>query len=184
MQPYDYAHRKGVRPLTWDDIARLAAQAAEALDKEGVEVIVGIARAGLIPAAMVAGSLRRELLPVRVSRRVNDEVKFTTPVWRVPVSPEVAGKVVAVVDEIADTGETLSLVAKSVEEHGAARVVTACLVSHSWANPAPTVAALVSDEFIIFPWDQQVLVNGQWQPHPEVLAGLAAQGKTWPQNDK
>ncbi len=174
---YDYAHRQGVRPLTWDEITRLAAHLAEALEKEGVEVVVGIARAGLIPATMVACSLRRELYPVRVTRRVNDEVRFATPVWRVPVSPEVAGKVVAVVDEIADTGETLALVAKSVEEHGAARVVTACLVSHSWASPAPTVAALVSDAFVIFPWDRQVLMNGRWQPHPEIVAGLEAQKK-------
>ncbi len=177
MQSYDYAHRQGVQPLAWDEIARLAAHLAEALDKEGVEVVVGIARAGLIPATMVACNLRRELYPVRVTRRVNDEVRFTTPVWRVPVSPEVAGKVVAVVDEIADTGETLALVAKNVEEHGAARVVTACLVSHSWANPPATFAALVSDAFVMFPWDQQVLMNGQWQPHPETVAGLEAQRK-------
>ncbi len=91
---------------------------------------------------------------------------------------------VAVVDEIADTGETLNLVARSVAEHDAVRVATACLVSHSWANPRPAVAGLVSDEFILFPWDQQVLLNGQWQPHPETVGGLAAQGLTRPRNDK
>jgi len=31
--------------------------------------------------------------------------------WKVPVSPEVQGKVVAVVDEMADIGQTLALVA-------------------------------------------------------------------------
>jgi hypoxanthine phosphoribosyltransferase len=143
----------------------------------GVEVIVGIARAGLLPATLLACQLRCELYPVRVTRRVNDEVRFSSPVWKVPVSPEVAGKVVAVVDEIADTGETLALVASSVQASGASRTITACLVRHSWAHPVPAASALVTDELVIFPWDQQVLIDGQWQPHPEIVAALAAQQK-------
>ncbi|MBK9711227.1 MAG: hypothetical protein IPO81_07845 [Kouleothrix sp.] len=180
MQSYDYANRQGVRALSWDECAGLAARAAELLAALEVDLIVGIARAGLIPATMVACSLRCELYPMRVTRRVNDEVAFRTPIWRVPVPDAVAGHAVAVVDEIADTGETLELVRRSVQEHGAARVVTACLVSHSWASPAPTVAPLVSDELVIFPWDRRVLIGGQWQPHPEIVAALAAQGARQP----
>lgn len=180
MKSYDYAHRQGVRSISWDEFARLAAQLAEKLDQAGVEVIVGIARAGLIPATTVACNLRRELYPVRVTRRVNDEVRYASPVWKVPVSPEVSGKVVAVIDEMADTGETLALVAKSVREQGASKVVTASLVSHSWANPAPTISALVTDELVIFPWDQQVFMEGRWQPHPEMVEALKAQGKEMP----
>ena len=177
MKSYDYAHRQGVRTISWEEFATLAAQLAEALEQAGVEVIVGVARAGLIPATVVACNLRRELYPVRITRRINDEVRFPSPVWRVPVSPEVAGKVVAVVDEIADTGETLALVRSSVQECGASRVITACLVRHSWANPVPTISLLVTDELVIFPWDQQVFMEGQWQPHPEIVAALAAQQK-------
>jgi hypoxanthine phosphoribosyltransferase len=175
VKSYDYAHRQGVRSISWEEFARLAAQLAEKLDQAGVEVIVGIARAGLIPATTVACNLRRELYPVRVTRRVNDKVRYSSPVWKVPVSPEVAGKVVAVVDEIADTGETLALVAGSVREQGAVHVVTATLASHSWANPPPTVSALVTDELVIFPWDQQVFMEGHWKPHPEIVAALKAQ---------
>ncbi len=69
------------------------------------------------------------------------------------------------IDEIADTGQTLAMAAESAKALGAVQVVTACLVSHSWANPAPQVSALVSDEFVIFPWDQQV--SGWWEmDHP------------------
>ena len=71
------------------------------------------------------------MYPVRVTRRVNDEVRHTQPVWRVPVPPDVAGRPVAVVDEMADTGETLSVLANQVRARGATRVVTATLVSHS-----------------------------------------------------
>ena len=44
---------------------------------------------------------------------------MTQPVWKIPVPQEVAGKVVVVVDEIADTGETLAMVADSARALGA-----------------------------------------------------------------
>ncbi|OGO50940.1 MAG: hypothetical protein A2148_02260 [Chloroflexi bacterium RBG_16_68_14] len=173
---YDYAARKGIREVSWEEFAALSAQLAEALARRKVDTVIGVARAGLFPATAVACALRCELYPVRITRRLHDEVVYDSPVWKVPVSHLVAGKVVAVVDEIADTGETLTLVTEQVRALGAKRVVTACLVSHSWAKPAPDVSALFTDEFIIFPWDRRVLIDGRWQRHPEIAAALAAQG--------
>ncbi len=171
---YDYAKRTGVREVSWEEFAELSARLAEMLAAKKIDTIVGIARAGLFPATAVACALRCELYPVRVTRRLHDEVVYDSPVWRVPVSPLIEGKAVAVVDEIADTGETLAIVAAQVRELQAERVVTACLVSHSWARPSPDLSALVSDELIVFPWARQVLIDGRWQPHPEVLAALNA----------
>jgi hypoxanthine phosphoribosyltransferase len=82
---------------------------------------------------------------------------------------------VAVVDEIADTGETLARVAQRVRARGAARVITASLVSHSWAAPAPDVVALISDALVLFPWDRQVYTEGQWKVHPELAEAIALQ---------
>ena len=125
----------------------------------------------------MACTLRKELFPMRITRRVNDQVTFQQPVWKVDVAKDVAGKIVAVIDEIADTGETLRLVAQRVREQRAARVITACLVSHSWASPAPDHVALVTDALVIFPWDKQVYQDGQWQVHPELADALKFQQK-------
>jgi hypoxanthine phosphoribosyltransferase len=175
MKSYDYAHRFGVRQLTWDDFASLARRLAELLEPYQPQIILGVARAGLFPATALACSLRCEYFPIRLTRRVNDEVVYEKPVWKVPVPPEVEGKIVVVVDEIADTGQTLAMVADSAAELRAVQVVTASLVTHTWADPAPQVSALVSDEFIIFPWDLEVLAGGKWITHPEIEAGLKAQ---------
>jgi hypoxanthine phosphoribosyltransferase len=175
MKSYDYTHRFGVRQITWDDFGRLARHLAELLEPFQLQVILGVARAGLFPATAIACSLRRELFPIRLTRRLNDEILFDQPVWKVPVPQEVTGKIVAVVDEIADTGQTLAMVAESAQSLGALQVVTASLISHSWADPAPQVSALVSDEFVIFPWDQQVLDGGVWITHPEIVTGMKAQ---------
>lgn len=175
MRSYGYAHRDGVRDLSWDDFAALAKTLAGLVASAEIDTVVGIARGGLFPATVVAASLRCELYPVRVTRRVNDEVRHARPVWRVPVSADVVGRSIAVIDEIADTGETLAMVAERVRAAGAARVVTACLVDHGWADPRPDFAALVTPAFVIFPWDREVLIDGRWQVHPEIEAGLRAQ---------
>jgi uncharacterized protein len=172
IESYDYARRKGIRELDWNTCSDLAVGLAEALEPLGIDAVVGIARAGLIPAATVALSLRREMFPIRLSRRVNDEVKYDSPVWWIRVPPDVAGLRVAVVDEIADSGETLRMARQAVVDAGATEVVTTCLVQHSWAHPAPKFSGLVSDELIIFPWNRRVLRNGVWRPHPELQAAL------------
>ncbi len=40
MRSYDYAHRQGVRTISWEEFATLTDQLAEALEQAGVEVIV------------------------------------------------------------------------------------------------------------------------------------------------
>lgn len=172
---YDYATRRGVEEMSWESFGALARRLAELLAAEGVETIVGLARAGLFPATAAACALRCELYPARLTRRENDVVVRAQPEWIVDVAPQVAGKVVAVVDEMADSGATLALAAARVRELGAARVVTAALVRHSWAAPPPDVAAQVSDALVIFPWDREVLSAGRWGPHPEMTAALAQQ---------
>jgi uncharacterized protein len=175
MQSYDYAQRKGVEEISWERFGELSRRLAESLGGESIDAVVGIARAGLFPATAVACCLRREMFPVRLTRRMNDLVTFTHPVWKVDVSQEVKGHYVAVVDEIADSGETLALVTQRVLSLGASRVISACLVSHSWANPMPDHCALMTDALVIFPWDRQVYQEGIWQIHPELAGALKLQ---------
>ncbi|MFZ6026555.1 MAG: phosphoribosyltransferase [Chloroflexota bacterium] len=177
MNSYDYANRSGVQSISWDDFAKLVAHLSEQVAALQPEIIVGIARGGLFPATSVACSLRRELYPLRVTRRLNDQVIHNIPVWRVPLSPDVIGKSIVVIDEIADTGQTLSIVAAEARRLGAAQVFTASLVRHTWSTPIPDACPLVTDELVIFPWDQQVWTDGQWQPHPEIAAARRAQGE-------
>jgi len=172
MRSYDYARRTGVRELGWDDCAALAQRLAEDIARRDIGVIVGVARGGLFPAVEVAMGLRAEFFPVRLSRRVAGVVRFGHPVWRTPPTGDIAGRRVAVIDEIADSGESLDLVRRATLDAGATCVVTACLVSHSWADPSPDVVALTSDELIIFPWGRQIYREGTWRPDPELEDAL------------
>src|SRR5690554_4979383 len=85
MQSYDYAHRSGIEKISWDRFVSLCESLAEALAEREVDTVVGVARAGLLPATTVACALRCDLFPVRVTRRSNDEVVRKHPVWLVDV---------------------------------------------------------------------------------------------------
>ncbi len=175
MKSYDYAQRQGVEDISWERFGKLSQLLTEWLSGKKIDLVIGIARAGLFPATAVACALRRELYPVRITRRVNDVIQYESPIWRVDVPSTVAGQRVAVIDEITDTGETLALVSARTMERGARRVWSLSLVTHSWANPQPDFSALNSDALIIFPWDNQVLTDNGWQLHPELEAAISAQ---------
>jgi hypoxanthine phosphoribosyltransferase len=177
MKSYDYAHRKGIDEISWERFGELSRALTEHLSGKKIDIVIGIARAGLFPATTVACALRRELYPVRVTRRVNDVVQYKSPIWRVDVPATVAGQRLAVIDEIADTGETLAIVAARALERGARQVWSLSLVAHSWANPQPDFTALTSDALLIFPWDKQVLTSDGWRMHPELEAAIRAQDK-------
>lgn len=177
MKSYDYAHRKGVMELSWSDFAGMVQKLTESLEPLNIQGIVGIARGGLFPATACACMLRCELYPIRLTRRLNDQVLYSHPQWITPVPELAAGKFIAVIDEIADTGETLTLAAEEVLKKGASQVVTACLVCHSWADPIPDIFVTNRDELVIFPWDHQVLHHGKWVTHPEIVNALEKQEK-------
>lgn len=176
MKSYDYKRRTGAVRISWDRFARMTGRLVEKLSDQNIDAVVGIARAGLFPSTAIACALRRELYPIRLTRRLNDQVTYEHPRWKADVSGDVKDKTIAIVDEIADTGETLFLAAERVREFGAKRVVTAALVSHTWSEPMPDAVALVSDELIIFPWDEQIYKDGRWQFRPELTEALRLQG--------
>ncbi|MBN1295064.1 MAG: hypothetical protein JXB48_24735 [Candidatus Latescibacteria bacterium] len=175
MRSYDYIARKGIKNVSWGEFHEMCKNLAKKLSEIDSDLIVGIARGGLFPATLIAGMLRKEIYPIRITRRENDQVKFTNPRWIVDVHEGVAGKKVALVDEISDSGETLGEVSRRLNEKGTKRVTTAVLITHSWAVPEPDFHALMSDELVVFPWDRQILINGRWILHPELTEAIKSQ---------
>lgn len=126
---------------------------------------------GKYPAAVGSKACRRGT----ARDEYQDTLTHAHPLWIIDITPHVAGKRIAVIDEIADTGETLALVAQRVREQGAQTVITASLIRHSWAQPEPDCVALITDALVIFPWDKQVDQDGRWQAHPETVGALTLQ---------
>lgn len=128
------------------------------------EIVIGIATAGVIPAAVVAAILDREFHSVVVSRRYHSDVVRETPAIFGAVPPVVRDKRVLIVDETCDSGTTLRLAVGAVVNAGAAQVRTA--VAFKTGSYDPDFHALATDSDIVLPWDREVLVGGELVGNP------------------
>jgi hypothetical protein len=125
------------------------------------EVVLGVAKAGVIPGVVVASILQCEFASMVVTRREADE----DPVLISGPPATVRGRRVLIVDETCDTGSTLRLALNEVRALAPAAVRTA--VSFKTGDFQPDYHAFETESFIILPWDREVIVNGEVAPrHP------------------
>ena len=108
--PYDYENRTGIHLISWEDFHGICKGLVRAVAAFNPEIILPIGRGGYYPGTLIAHMLQAEIYPVRVSRRVNDIVKYTTPRWRVRPPKRIKGQRVLIVDEICGSGETIGMV--------------------------------------------------------------------------
>jgi hypoxanthine phosphoribosyltransferase len=125
------------------------------------QIVVGIAKAGVIPGAVVASILQRDFASMAVTR-VGAGVR---PTLITAPPPSVQGRRVLVVDETCDTGDTLKLALAAVREHRPAEVKTA--VSFCTADYTPDFHALKTESRIVLPWDREVVVDGELVTRPD-----------------
>lgn len=118
------------------------------------EVIVGIAKAGVIPAAIIATMLQRDLAIITITRvRGEDEPTLLS------APPEsVRGRRVLLVDETCDSGNTLKLAAHALKDMRPGDVRTA--VSFQTGKWQPDFHAFVTAKGIVLPWDREMVDQG------------------------
>src|SRR3989475_8786199 len=119
------------------------------------DVVIGIARAGVIPGAVVASILQRDFASVAITRQESG----ARPVVIAGPPRIVTGRRVLIVDETCDSGDTMKLALNAVRELKPAAVKTA--VSFRTGAYKPDFYALESENFIILPWDREVIIGGE-----------------------
>ncbi len=171
-----YTPEGDIIQLSWDDVMEICKELAVAIDGEfNPEIVVGIARGGLIPATIIASILRKDMYPVALSRRMKGVIVREKPEVLVPMSDEVEGKRVLIVDERSETGETLRLTVREAQKKGAKKVRTAAVFSrpNAWK---PTYCGFESDAVVIQPWDYELIVGGRFIVNPDYEEMLFTRG--------
>lgn len=130
------------------------------------EIIVGIAKAGVIPGVVVASILQRDFASMAVTRQESDR----RPTLVTAPPPSVRGRRVLVVDETCDSGDTLKLALATIRDLRPSAIRTA--VSFKTGPYAPDFYALATESFIILPWDREVIQDGQLVMRPDYAARL------------
>src|SRR5262245_51900110 len=130
------------------------------------DVVIGIAKAGVIPGAVVASILQRDFASIAITRTGSG----TSPVVIAGPPRLVTGKRVLVVDETCESGDTMKLALNAVRELKPAAVKTA--VSFRTGAYQPDFSALETESFIILPWDREIIVDGEIVVRPDYAEKL------------
>jgi hypoxanthine phosphoribosyltransferase len=123
------------------------------------DLVIGIATAGVIPAATVAAMLDADFDSMKISRRDGKALRSEPRVLSAtPV--RCRNRRVLLVDEITTSGDTLRLALAAVREVGPADVRTAT----SFVRPGgyrPNYFAMESSQLIVYPWDRETVADGE-----------------------
>jgi hypoxanthine phosphoribosyltransferase len=145
-----------LKACSWDQIYNLTLKLADKIQKSGFrpDLIVGVSRGGWTPARIMSDLLENpELASVRTEIYSGIATKKGNPAITQPVSTSVRGKKVLIVDDIADTGESLRLVRLHLKKLGAITVKIASLHYKPWSIVTPDWYEKETSSWIIFPWE-------------------------------
>ncbi len=164
--------------LTWDLLGEASRSLAQAVVDSGyaVDVVVAVARGGLPAGGAIAYALGTKAVGTL-------NVEFYTGVDQRLAAPEVlpplldtdalTGLHALVVDDVADTGETLALV-RDLMAKSCADVRTAVLYAKSRSVVEPDYVWRRTDRWITFPWSALPVVSGD-TPVAEAVEADAAE---------
>src|SRR5712691_2646452 len=162
---------RGVLQVDWAFFGELCRVLALKIFREyDPEVVIGIAKAGVIPGAVVASILQRDFASIAITRNAPG----AAPAVIAGPPRLVTGKRVLIVDETCESGSTMKLALAAVRELKPAAVKTA--VSFKTGSYKPDFYALENENFIILPWDREVIIGGEIVVRPDYRAKLRELG--------
>ncbi|MCE4610489.1 MAG: hypothetical protein F7B17_00775 [Desulfurococcales archaeon] len=144
--------------LSWNDIEEASSLIARRVLESGFKpnVIVGVLRGGIVPARLIADELGVEdigMLEVKLYTGIN--LRKPKPYVRQPLIIDVYDKKVLIVDDVSDTGLTLSLALDFVRTYMPSTVKTATLFIKPWTRLIPDYYAKSVEGWIVFPWEKR-----------------------------
>lgn len=145
--------------LTWDLFGTASRELAQQVADDGYqpEIVLAIARGGLLPAGAVAYALDvKNVFTMNVEFYTGVDARLDVPVMLPPVldTVDIAGSRVLVVDDVADTGKTLELVLAFCAQY-VAEIRTAVLYAKQRSVVQAEYVWRRTDRWINFPWSSE-----------------------------
>jgi uncharacterized protein len=129
------------------------------------DMVIGIATAGVIPAAVIADILQVDFYSMKISRWGEGQLRHHQPQLQSTAPHQAAGKRVLLVDELTTSGDTIRIALAALRDVMPEEIRTATCFSRP-TGYHPNYHALETDDLIVFPWDRQVIEEGQFVVHP------------------
>ena len=152
--------------LSWEMFGELCRALALRVARDfEPDLIVGIARAGVFPGAVVASVLRKDFYSLTISRREGGELVRDRPAVLSAAPLQCQGKKILLVDEITSSGDTLRMGLAAIRDRNPAEVRTATSFTRH-GGYQPDYIALQTDATIIFPWDRKIFEGEELVVNP------------------
>ena len=142
--------------VSWDEAYRLGKAVARKIKESGYEpdLVIGVARGGLVPARIVCDFLlKKNLACVKVEHWGIASTLGTAKI-KYPLPIDVTGKKLLVVDDVADTGDTYAVLMEYLKEKNPLEVKTAVLQYKTSSTFVPDYWGEKQEDWkwIIYPW--------------------------------
>src|SRR6266540_3071809 len=141
----------------WDEIYEMLLSLAREVKSSGYapDVIVGVSRGGWPPARIMSDLLENShIANMKVEFYQDIGVRSKKPRITQPVTSEVTGKRVLVVDDVADSGYSLKVVANHLRRKGAQELKVCTIYLKPQSIFHPDFYAKTTRKWIIFPWER------------------------------
>lgn len=144
-----------VRYVTWSDVQRILANLAKTVSSVyRPEVIVAIAKGGLIPARVISDILGVEetgYIEVKFYKGVG--IRGEKPFVKSIAVPLIKDKNVLIVDDVVDSGRTVQLVIDTLSVYAPRVLKSLVLYVKPWSTYNPDFYYEVTNDWIVFPWE-------------------------------
>ena len=147
---------------SWDEIYSLLLELAHKIRIECLEIdyIVAVARGGWLPTRVLSDLLGNSNLATVSAESQTDILGGRgKPSLIQSTSVDVKGKCLLLVDDIADTGNSLKLVLDHLNYKGAKLIHTATLYYKPWSILIPEYFEKETTKWIVFPWEIRETLN-------------------------
>ena len=147
--------RAKMKELTWGEFDRHVQVLAKSIQPFKPQAVVGLVHGGVFVGGALASALKVEFFPLRVTQRSRDAGRIAHASEE--LSPDLAGKRVVIVDDVASSGDSLVFATRLAKDRKVKTVKTAALIARP-GRFEPDYVGLESDVFFVFPWDYQDVV--------------------------
>ena len=144
--------------LSWKDVYNLTLQLSERIVTSGFapDIIVGIARGGWIPARILSDVLYANTLQnIRIEYYTDVGARGKEPKITQPLSGTLEGRKILLVDEVADTGDSLYHAIEHVKSLGVAEQRTAVLHLKPTSRVIPDYYMVKTSSWTVYPWENR-----------------------------
>ena len=144
--------------LSWRDVYNLTLQLSERIVSSGFipDIIVGIARGGWIPARILSDVLYATTLEnIRIEYYTDVGVRGKAPRITQPLSGSLEGKSILLVDEVADTGDSLHHAIEHVKNLGVDEHRSAVLHLKPTSKVVPDYYMVMTTSWTVYPWENR-----------------------------